>query len=191
MQGFERRAAYFTLRFDAKTERSVIDLWIALAEEGIELVGLTGHRPHVTVSAYETDEVESYFPLLDEFARTTAKFPVTFGALGVFPANGVVYLAPVVTDALCAVHRSLLAHFDGPGQPPVRHEALLPDRWMPHCTLADGADPGTVAQIVTFCARKWQPIEGWVEGIGVRVPPDTMDVYDVSFADRAARNEAY
>jgi hypothetical protein len=56
--------------------------------------------------------------------------------------------------------------------------------------LADGADPGTVAQIVTFCARKWQPVEGWVEGIGIRVPPDTTDVYDVSFADGIARNEA-
>jgi 2'-5' RNA ligase len=191
MQGFERKVAYFTLRFDAETERSIIDLWIVLAEEGIEPVGLTGHRPHITVSAHETDYVESYFPMIDKFARKTAKFPITFGAIGVFPASGVVFLAPVVTDALRAVHRSLLAHLGGPGRPPVLHAALLPDRWVPHCTLADGADPGAVAQIVTFCARKWQPVEGWVEGIGIRVPPDTTDVYDVSFADGIARNEAY
>jgi hypothetical protein len=101
MQGCERKAAYFTLRFDAETERSVIDLWIDLAEEGIELVGLSGHRPHITASAYETEDV------------------------------------------------------------------------------------------VTFCARRWQPIQGWIEGIGILVPPDTTDLYDVSFARKAALNEAW
>jgi hypothetical protein len=190
MQGFERKVAYFTLRFDAETERSVIDLWIALAEEGIELVGLTGHRPHITVSAYETEDAESYVPMLEEFARNTARFPVRFGSLGVFSAKGVVFLAPVMTNALHAFHGSLLAYLGGSGRPAVRHQELLPDRWIPHCTLADGADPGTVAQIVTFCARRWRPIEGWIEGIGILVPPDTTDLYDVSFARKAALNEA-
>ena len=187
MQGFERKVAYFTLRFDAHMERRIIDLWIALADEGIELVGLTGHRPHITVSAYETDEVESYIALLDAFARETARFPVRFGAIGVFPVNGVVFLAPVVTDALHAVHRSLLTRLGGQGRPAVHHEALLPDRWTPHCTLADGADPGTVAQIVTYCSRAWQPIEGWVEGIGVLVPPERTDLYDAPFGNEIAK----
>ena len=187
MQGFERKVAYFTLRFDADTERRVIDLWMALAGEGIELVGLTGHRPHITVSAYETDEVESYIPLLDAFARETARFPVRFGAIGVFPANGVVFLAPVVTDALRELHRSLLTRLGGTGRPAVHHEALLPDRWTPHCTLADGAEPGTVAQIVTYFARVWQPIEGWVEGVGIRVPPDRTDLYSASFGNEVAK----
>jgi hypothetical protein len=187
MQGTEPKTAYFTLRFDAATERSIVDLWIALAEEGIELVGLSGHRPHITVSAYETNGVESYFPLLEEFGQKTTTFPLTFGAVGIFPANGVVFLAPIVTDALRTTHRSLLVQLGGPGRPPLRHAALLPERWIPHCTLAAGADPGTVAQIVTYYARRWQTIEGWVEGIGIRVPPDTTDVYDVSFANRAAR----
>lgn len=182
MQGTERKTAYFTLRFDASTERSVIDLWIALAEEGVELVGLSGYRPHITVSAYETDDVESYVPLLAEFARTVARFPLHFDAIGVFPANGVVFLAPAVTDSLRAAHRSLLAHLSGPGRPAVLHEPLLPNRWIPHCTLAAGAAPGTVAQIVAFLTRSWQPIEGWVEGIGIRVPPATIDLYDESFA---------
>jgi 2'-5' RNA ligase len=182
MQGFERKAAYFTLRFDAETERAVIDLWLALAEEGIELVGLSGHRPHITVSAYETEEVEAYFPLLEEFGRRTGRFPITFGSVGVFPTNGVVFLAPVMTDGLWAAHRSLLAEIGDSGRPPVLHDELLPDRWVPHCMLAAGADPGTVAQIVTYCARRWQSIEGWVEGIGILMPPDTTDLYDVSFA---------
>jgi 2'-5' RNA ligase len=191
MQGTEPETAYFTLRFDAATERSIIDLWIALAEEGVELVGLSGHRPHITVSAYETDHVESYFPLLSQFAEATTRFPLRFDALGVFPANGVVYLAPIVTDELRDIHHSLLAQLSGAGRPPVRHEALLPDSWIPHCTLAAGADPGTVAQIVTFLTRTWQPIHGWIEGIGVRVPPDTTDAYGVSFANYAVRKEAY
>lgn len=186
MPGFERHGAYFTLRFDAQTERSVIDLWIALAEEGIELVGLTGHRPHITVSAYETEDVDSYFLPLAEFARHTARFPVRFEALGAFPAHGVVFLAPVVTDALRSVHRSLLAHLGGSGRPAVRHEELLPARWMPHCTLADGADPGTMAHLVTCCARQWQPIEGWIEGVGILTPPDTTDLYGVTFGTDAA-----
>ncbi len=191
MQGTEPKTAYFTLRFDAPTERSIIDLWIALAEEGVELVGLSGHRPHITVSAYETDDVESYIPLLAEFAETAARFPLRFEAIGVFPTNGVIFLAPTVTHALRATHRTLLAHLTGPGRPPVRHEQLLPDRWIPHCTLAAGADPGTVAQVITFLTRAWQPVAGWVEGIGIRVPPDTTDVYDVSFAGWDARKDVF
>lgn len=187
MQGIEPKTAYFTLRFDAATERAIIDLWIALAEEGIELVGLSGHRPHITVTAYEADEVESYIPLLAEFAETTAPFPLRFDAVGVFPNNGVVYLAPTVSEALRATHRSLLAQLGGPDRPPVQHEQLLPDRWIPHCTLAAGADPGTVAQIVTYLTRAWLPIVGRVEGIGIRVPPDTTDLYEVSFSGEAAR----
>jgi hypothetical protein len=183
MQGFERKAAYFTLRFDAETERAVINLWLALAEEGIELVGLSGHRPHITVTAYETEEVESYFPLLEKFGRHTARFPVRFGSLGIFPANGVVFLAPVMTDELRAVHRSLPAKLGSSDRTSVLHHELLPDRWTPHCTLVAGADPGTVAQIITYCTRRWQPIEGWVEGFGILTPPDTTDMYDVSFAN--------
>jgi hypothetical protein len=103
--------------------------------------------------------------------------------VGVFPANGVVFLAPVMTDALRAVHRSLPAELAGSGRPPLLHDELSADRWVPHCTLVAGADPGTVGQIVTYCARRWQPIEGRVEGIGMLTPPDTTDIYDESFAN--------
>jgi hypothetical protein len=78
------------------------------------------------------------------------------------------------------------------GSSPLRHpNSLLRSVRGYGGTRSCGADPGTVAQIVAFFTRTWQPIEGWIEGIGIRVPPDTIDMYDVSFASHLVRKVAY
>ncbi len=173
--------AYVTTRFDARTERSIVDLWLALAEEGIELTGLSGHRPHITIGAYETDDVAAYCAVLEKFADARDAFLIRFTAIGIFPQYGVAFLAPVVTDALLALHRGVQASVGELGRPPY-HDTLLPDAWTPHCTIVNGADPGTIAQITAYCSRNWRPIEGWVEGLGILTPPDTKDVFGVTFA---------
>jgi 2'-5' RNA ligase len=173
--------AYVTLRFDASTERAIVDLWLALTADGIELTGLSGHRPHITVAAYDTDDVPSYFSPLERFASGVRAIPLRFNAVGVFPRAGVVYLAPVVTGSLLRLHERLQLALSGEGRPAVHHAALLPESWMPHCTLVSGAAPGTIAQILSYFARTWEPIEGWIEGVGILTPPDIRDCFSVTF----------
>jgi 2'-5' RNA ligase len=181
MDSSDAQTAGFTLRFDAATERAIIDLWLALAEEGVEPLGLSGYRPHISLAAYETRDPDAYRLLLESFAREITAFPIRFDALGIFPAGGVVYLAPTVSDALFAVHRSLIERLQGAGATPVPTARLGPGEWAPHCTLMAGATPGMVAGAIAFLYRQWRVIEGTVEGIGVLVPPDIRDRYDAPF----------
>lgn len=170
---------YFTLRFDPATEEAVRGLWRRIASAGIDVAGLTGHRPHITLAGYEIDRAERYRSRLAEFALGVAPFSVEFGHLGVFPDAGVVFLAPTVNQGLLAVHRALVERFASLA--PMKHDQLLPDRWIPHCTLVIGANPATSARVVALCRAAWEPITGTVEGIGALVPPEVVDRYGCSF----------
>jgi len=169
---------YLTLRFDPATEQAVRGLWRRIASIGIDVAGLTGHRPHITLAGYEIDRAESYRSRLADFALGVAPFSIEFGHLGVFPAAGVVFLAPIVNQRLLAVHQALVEQFAGPALAPMAHDQLLPDRWVPHCTLVSGANPATSARVVALCQDAWEPITGTVEGIGSLVPPEVVDRYD-------------
>ncbi|MDQ2744509.1 MAG: 2'-5' RNA ligase family protein [Chloroflexota bacterium] len=166
---------YFTLRFDAATEEAVRGLWRRIASSGIDVSGLTGHRPRVTLVGYEVDRAERYRSALAEFALGVAPLSIEFGHLGVFPDAGVVFLAPTVNQRLLAVHRALVERFAGLAR--MKHDQLLPDRWVPHCTLVIGVDPAISARVVVLCHDVWQPITGTVEGIGALVPPEVVDRY--------------
>ncbi len=170
---------YLTLRFDAATEEAVRGLWRRIASTSIDVAGLTGHRPHVTLVGYEVDRAERYRSALAEFALGVAPFSIELGHLGVFPDAGVVFLAPTVNQGLLAVHRALVERFAGLA--PMKHDQLLPDRWVPHCTLVIGADPSESARVVALCQDAWKPITGTVEGIGALVPPEVVDRYGCSF----------
>ena len=173
---------YFTLRFDAATEEAVRGLWRRIASTSIDVAGLTGHRPHVTLVGYEVDRAERYRPPLAKFALGVAPFSVELGHLGVFPHAGVVFLAPTVNLRLLAVHHALVERFAGSALAPMAHDQLLPDRWVPHCTLVSGANPARSASVVALCRDAWEPITGMVEGIGALVPPEVVDRYDCPFA---------
>jgi len=170
---------YFTLRFEAATEQAVRGLWRRIASADIDVAGLTGHRPHITLAGYEIDRAERYRSTLTDFALGIAPFSIELGHLGVFPDAGVVFLAPTVNQRLLAMHRALVERFAG--LPPMKHDHLLPDRWVPHCTLVIGADPATSVRVVALCQDAWKPITGTVEGIGALVPPEVVDRYDCPF----------
>lgn len=172
---------YFTLRFDPATEQLVRGLWRRIASIGVDVGGLTGHRPHITLAGYEVDRAEVYRSTLADFALGVAPFSIEFGHLGVFPASGVVFLAPTVNQRLLAVHRALVERFAGLALAPMAHDHLLPDHWIPHCTLVIGADPATSARVVALCRDVWRPITGTVEGIGALVPREVVDRYDCGF----------
>jgi len=176
---------YFTLRFDPATEQAVRDLWQRIASTGIEVAGLAGHRPHITLAGYEVDRAERYRATLADFALSVAPFSVELNHLGVFPDAGVVFLAPTVNQRLLAVHRALAERFASPGLAPMKHDHLLPDRWVPHCTLVVGTEPAALATVVALCQSIWEPITGTVDGIGALVPTEMVDRYDFPFAGAA------
>ncbi len=165
----------FNLTFDEVTERSVRGLWQHLADAGIIAPAFPRYRPHVSLACYDVPEIADYEAGIAGVAAATPLFRIRLDSLGIFPEAGVVFLAPRMSRELFGLHRSVIHAFDGPGRPPVVDEHLLPDLWMPHCTLAVRLTPEQMLTVVDTCTRTWAPLRGQATGIGMRLLPAPRD----------------
>jgi 2'-5' RNA ligase len=167
----------YNVLLDAGTERRVLEVRSRLRAVGVPAVGPDRYHPHITLVAFETGErsVDAFTEALPELVRGRARFSMLLGALGIFPERGVLFLAPVPTLALLALHSAAVQRFDAPAWPPLHEDFLAPGRWVPHVTLATRLLPTELAMGVAECVPAWEPIEGAVVGIGLRVHPGTSD----------------
>ncbi|WP_110514176.1 2'-5' RNA ligase family protein [Herpetosiphon llansteffanensis] len=181
---------FLTLYFDPATEQAINRLWHILADAGIPVPGINGHRPHITIAAYDTTEYTPYQQLLGHFSQSQHAFPIRLHALGIFPETGVVFLAPRVTAPLLSLHTALLTACATIGSTPLKYAHHLGDsNWMPHCTLARGQTPAQVRSIVATCVDHWQAIDGMIAGIGILIPPTVVDVTQYAFASAPSSHE--
>jgi hypothetical protein len=177
-------AIVFTLFFDGATEQAVMQLWQRIADAGIEVAGINGHRPHIGLAAYHSDDLEHHRESLQRFAAVHPPLPLRFHHLGIFPEAGVVFLAPRVTHTLLALHSAFLKHFEGPRQAALTYpDHMAENTWTPHCTLVVRIPPADIPRTVSICQQEWVAIEGTAEGIGMLVLPaqKRVDLYQYRF----------
>jgi len=136
--------------FDPATDASVRALWNRIAQAGISTVMATmGIRPHISLAGIESVglEVGSFYRELEAFAKSTAPLTVNLSAVGTFPtAQGVVYLAPVVSAELLKLHLAFHARLTDLGL--TSTEYYRPEQWVPHCTVAINLPPDSVPAAV-------------------------------------------
>ena len=155
------------MTFDAETEKRHRALWRALAEAGISssMVDLGG-RPHVSLAVLEHADAAAVSALTEAWAAGTPPFTIRFGSVGAFPGEeGVVFIAPVVTGELLALHarcHALLAEAGLESWP-----YYLPDAWVPHCTAAVLLPPDKVGAAVGHCQASDVFGPGEVTGVSV------------------------
>lgn len=167
-----------TLAFDAQAEAAVRLFWQQLAAQDIPVPGLaSGYRPHITLSVYDTDDLEFYRAALIPFAAKLKPFSLRLDVLGIFPERGVLFLTPRMTYALMDVQRTAIDAF---GANPIAMH-LLPERWTPHCTLAIPASAEQLAQAVLICQQGWQPIDAEIIGAGIQIVPESQDRWYAHF----------
>ncbi|MGH2548670.1 MAG: 2'-5' RNA ligase family protein, partial [Thermomicrobiales bacterium] len=169
------------LRFDERMDRAVRDLWDATAAEGIAVVGVNGHRPHISIASYDVDDLQYACDTLELIVQRIEQFPMRLHSLGVFPERSVAFLSPHFTESLFSLHRKLLQGFADAGFPPVAYKHLEIDKWTPHCTVVTDASPNEVTRALDVLVRTWEPISGWVEAIGLLVPPAIHDMFESRF----------
>jgi 2'-5' RNA ligase len=134
------------LTFDAKTDAAIRNDWAALSAAGLpSLASHTGssNRPHLTLAA-GVDLTDSA-SLRSCFAGLP--LPVRFGGLVVFGAGVrrfVLARQVVAASGLLELHRRV--HAAAPGAV----EQTLPDRWVPHVTLARRLDPAELGTALTL-----------------------------------------
>lgn len=130
-----------TLRLGVAAAEPVEAMWRALAEAGLHDGALAlGYPPHLTLSIQpDTADPDRLRAAAAQCAQAWTAERLRFCGFGVFAApEPVLFLAPVVTEALLAGHAALAAALaDLPGDPHYR-----PGAWVPHVTLAKGGAAG-------------------------------------------------
>jgi 2'-5' RNA ligase len=154
------------LAFDAATAATVRGLWRDLATAGVDTFLFdSGAAPHLTLAVYDQLDANAFAPTLAAFAAVVAPHALTLASIGVFPTTGVVFLAPVVTPALLAVHARFHADFAPPQTS--SWEYYRPGRWVPHCTVAMDLPTPLRPSAVDICQRASLPITGHLIEVGL------------------------
>lgn len=156
------------LFYDDDSERAVRECWDGLgAALGKPSLSELGARPHVSLAVYDDDLDTAGFPeRLLEFAQSIDPFEFRLSSVGTFPGNeGVVFLAPVVTRRLLAVHARFHEVFSRYGESGMAY--YLPGNWVPHCTVAIDLAADEVTEAMAYCRGAFQPVKGRFQEIGL------------------------
>ena len=156
------------LFYDHESELAVRKVWDGAGEAtGQSSLSETGARPHVSLAVYDDDlDATGFQEKLQEFADTTEPFEFRLTSVGTFPGNeGVVYLSPVMTQDLMAVHRRY--HQTFLKYEPYVQAYYLPGNWVPHCTVAIDLEASGILKAVAYCRMRFQPVTGRFAEIGL------------------------
>lgn len=160
---------------DPESEQAVCEIWDGLgAALGKPSLSELGARPHVSLAVYSDDldasgfskQLHEFSKHLREFAQSVTPFEFKLSSVGTFPGSeGVVFLAPVATRQLLAVHERfhvLFSRYDELGM-----AYYLPGNWVPHCTVAIDLAATEVTEAMAYCREAFQPISGRFQEIGL------------------------
>lgn len=161
-----------TIRFDAAMDAAVRERWQRLADAGIPVPGISGHRPHISLVDYHTEDIAEVQRVLEQALTGVKRFPLNLKGFGIFPEAGVLYLNPQLTGALFGLHDTLLRRFAELGYPEVGHPFSERDIWTPHCTLSVNLTPAQISESVNLLLPGFTPITGWAEAVGLFVLDD-------------------
>ncbi|MEZ4864614.1 MAG: 2'-5' RNA ligase family protein [Caldilineaceae bacterium] len=141
------------LHFDAAQATPIVRLTesIFAACGGLNLLEIGG-APHLSLVVMDEPDLTQLQAVLHRFATTLAPFAVTLAAVGSFPTEqGVIYLAPVVTQQLLQVHAHFHAQLAAVGLK--SHGYYQPGHWVPHCTVGIDVPAAKVGEALMRCRQ--------------------------------------
>ena len=156
------------LYFDPDSDLAIRRIWSGIADAfGLSTMLTNGERPHVSLGVYSNDlDHRSFLQELPAFSKSLAPLEVQLGSVGTFPTEeGVVFLAPVVTRELLAVHERFHTAFSRFGGCSSAH--YLPGNWVPHSTVATDLTGAEIGQVGQYCWEHFRPKRGWFQEIGL------------------------
>jgi hypothetical protein len=172
------------LFFDPATEATIRRAAGGLAQAGIASYLVGGDlRPHVSLGVCDSLDSDSFRAEFMAFAAATPADDFTLASVGVFPtgADGVLFLAPIVTRGLLSMHADFHAVFEKYAV--ARQDYYLPGNWVPHCSLALNVPLDRLAAGVEAASRTTGlPLRGRFESIGLIQFLPATDVYTAPLA---------
>ncbi|MCX6048920.1 MAG: 2'-5' RNA ligase family protein [Chloroflexi bacterium] len=136
------------LYFDPALSAKIRRLWETIHTTcGGAAVGV---EPHISLAVVDTPQPDQLQQLTKIFAQQHAPLPIALDAIGTFPsAEGVVYLAPVVTLALLELHRDF--HQQLADNALIAYPYYRPGQWIPHCTVGIQLPAEKIADALACC----------------------------------------
>lgn len=136
-----------TALFDECSEARIWALRARLVQAGNGDPASAEVCPHLTLAILPALDAAALREPLRSWCRATPPLAVEIAAVGTFPtAEGVVYLAPIVTVPLLEMNARLQALLASVGLAGIK--TYRPDSWVPHVTVGIQLSPEAVAGAV-------------------------------------------
>ncbi len=156
------------LFYDNETENELYKIMNLVADKGISTKFVEwGTRPHLALGCFNDIEEEVCIERLKQFAQTHKAMPAYLGAVGMFNDTKNIFVTPIMNRDMYQFQRELhemLCDFNTKG-----YEWYLPDRWVPHTTLASTGEDSEEAffKASELVLREFQKIRGEFSSIGL------------------------
>lgn len=109
-------------------------------------------RPHITLGGFGGTAPDEFIEELRRFAAQQKPLKIQLASLGTFAGGeGVLFLAPVVTDELLKFHSLVHTHLLSRGDEPIPY--YLPGAWVPHVTIAVQATDEHFPRLLRLCRQ--------------------------------------
>jgi 2'-5' RNA ligase len=154
--------------FDSETEAAIQKIWKELDETGAApYLHRSANRPHFKLAIYEDLDITVSQQRLRSIATTTARIPVHFKSLGIFPnLRPTVFLAPAVTPNLLVLQNKVAKALNNFGKCPP-YDYFSVDHWVPHCLLGFDLEPENLADVLACALHLQLPFDGLIKEIGL------------------------
>lgn len=153
--------------FDHETELELQQFWFELNELGITDYGVIvkNRRPHITLADYQNIDIEKLSLKIQQYFHYQTQVQIHLNTWGSFIGNKMLYLAPTMTKELLELHSNYHEKFKEFNQNP--NSYYLPDRWVPHCTIAGHLTDERMIKVFGYCQRRVRCIHTKIVEVGL------------------------
>ncbi|MGM9989028.1 MAG: 2'-5' RNA ligase family protein, partial [Bacillaceae bacterium] len=123
------------------------------------------YRPHLTLAAYPTLDLEAYFAELELYSKNRFEIPACLSTLGTFLKSSVLFLAPKPSLQLLNFHQDYhqtFSHYHCDS-----NSLYLPKNWIPHCTIANHLTEEQYTNTLTYCHHNIKPINATINRLSI------------------------
>jgi len=153
--------------FDAKTEQIIKDIWTELREKSISFYAdeVVDRKPHITLASYHNLDKKCFFEQFDKFYENKSEINITLNSIGSFLNTGILYFSPIVSKELIDFHEDYHIYFKQFDDN--SNSIYLPEKWVPHCTLANRLSPNKLVEAYIYCLYRNDTLVGKLQKIAI------------------------
>ncbi len=170
------------LFFDKEMGEKIYSLAKRVAEEKLSTKYLEWKtRPHITLGCFNDVDEEKCIEQLKLFAQTHKQMHAYLGSVGMFNDTRAIFASPIMTESMYEFQRELhkyMQGFDTTGW-----KWYLPNRWVPHCTLAmtQEDDEEVFFKASELILREFDKLGGKFVSIGlIKITFPVEEIYTVN-----------